>query len=114
MNWIDSKCSKIIWRTILIIAVLYFGQHFLTSTANAWDGVELSTDSDIFIDTGTRETITDTVIIEPGYDVPVTDSEDITIEMEIINIMPTPADIDQIEVYDYATGDYLDLSLDSK
>ena len=102
---------------VLLLSVLYFGGHFilaLPTIANGWDGVELSTDSDISIDIGTRETITDTVIIEPGYDVPVTDSEDITIEMEIINIMPTPADIDQIEVYDYATGDYLDLSLDSK
>ena len=99
---------------ILLLSVLYFGGHFIVATANGWDGVDLSTDSDISIDTGTRETITDTVIIEPGYDVPVTNSEDITIEMEIINIMPTPADIDQIEVYDYATGDYLDLSLDSK
>ncbi len=102
---------------VLLLSVLYFGGHFilaLPTLASGWDGVDLGTDSDISIDIGTRETITDTVIIEPGYDVPVTNSEDITIEMEIINIMPTPADIDQIEVYDYATGDYLDLSLDSK
>lgn len=112
----EKELNTYAW-VVLLLSVLYFGGHFilaLPTLASGWDGVDLSTDSDISIDTGTRETITDTVIIEPGYDVPVTNSEDITIEMEIINIMPTPADIDQIEVYDYATGDYLDLSLDSK
>ena len=112
----EKELDTYAW-VVLLLSVLYFGGHFilaLPTLASGWDGVDLSTDSDISIDTGTRETITDTVIIEPGYDVPVTNSEDITIEMEIINIMPTPADIDQIEVYDYATGDYLDLSLDSK
>tara|TARA_R110002110_G_scaffold52809_1_gene153208 strand:+ start:136 stop:492 length:357 start_codon:yes stop_codon:yes gene_type:complete len=107
---------------VLLLSVLYFGGHFMVAKANGWDGVldyNMSTSGedlapDISIGTGTRDTITDTVVIEPGYDIPITDSEGDTIEMEIINIMPTPAVIDQIEVYNYDTGDYLDLSLDSK
>ena len=90
---------------ILLLSVLYFGGHFIVATANGWDGVDLSTDSDISIDTGTRETITDTVIIEPGYDVPVTDSNGDTSDGEIISIIETPAGITQIEIYDYETNE---------
>jgi hypothetical protein len=99
---------------ILLLSVLYFGGHFIVATANGWDGVDLSTDSDISIDTGTRETITDTIIIEPGYDVPVTDSDNNTVEMEVTTIDPVTEGPIQMEVYDYDTGSYLDLSLDTQ
>ncbi|MDC3375215.1 hypothetical protein OAW27_00050 [bacterium] len=96
---------------VLLLSVLYFGGHFIIATANAWDGVDLSTDSDISIDTGTRETITDTVIIEPGYDIPVTDSNGDTYDGEIISIMETPAGITQIEIHDYETNESVDVEM---
>ena len=99
---------------VLLVSVLYFGGHFIIATANAWDGVDLSTDSDISIDTGTRETITDTVIIEPGYDVPVTDSNGDTSDVEVTSIIETPAGITQIEVHDYDTGEWRDVEMSNK
>jgi len=102
---------------VLLLTVLYIGGHFILAfpkIANGWDGLDLSTDTDISIDTGTRESITDTIIIEPGYDIPITDSEGDTIEMEIINVMPTPAGIDQIEVFDYETNESMELDMSNR
>ena len=81
---------------------------------HAWDGIDLSTDTDISIDTGTRETITDTVIIEPNYDIPITDAENETVEMTVITVMPTPAGIDQIEVYDSETNESMELEMSNR
>ena len=78
---------------------------------HGWDGIDLSTDTDISIDTGTRETITDTVIIEPGYDISVTDSEDEVIELEVITINPDTGGPVQIEGFDYETGTFIELEM---
>lgn len=117
MNWIDSKGARMSAWTLLLVMVIYVGVHFILAypkLVHGWDGIDLSTDTDISIDTGTRETITDTVIIEPGYDVPITDAEGNTIEMEIINVMPTPAGIDQIEVYDSETNESMELEMSNR
>ena len=122
MNWIDGRNARMSAWIVLLLSVLYFGGHFLVAIANGWDGVidyNMSTSGediapDISIDTGTRETITDTVIIEPGYDIPVTDSGGNTIEMEIINVMPTPAGVDQIEVFNYETNESMELDMNNR
>jgi len=117
MNWIDNKGTRMSAWTLLLVMVIYVGVHFILAypkLVHGWDGIDLSTDTDISIDTGTRETITDTVIIEPGYDVPITDAEGNTIEMEIINVMPTPAGIDQIEVYDSQANETIELEMSNR
>ncbi len=125
MNWIDSKGARMSAWTLLLVMVIYISVHFILAypkLVHGWDGyIEYNMNTsgediapDISIDTGTRETITDTVIIEPGYDIPVTDSEGNTIEMEIINVMPTPAGIDQIEVFDYETNESMDLEMSNR
>ena len=100
---------------VLLLSVLYFGGHFMVATANGWDGLIFdygnSGDTDISIDTGTRETISDTVIIEPGYDIAVTDSENETIELEVITVNPDTGGPVQIEAYDSETNEYYDLEM---
>lgn len=125
MNWIDSKGARMSAWTLLLVMIVYITVHFILAyprLVHGWDGYieyNMSTSGedlspDISIDTGTRETITDTVIIEPGYDVPITDSEGSTTDMEIISIMPTPAGIDQIEVFDYETNESMDLEMSNR
>ena len=125
MNWIDSKGARMSAWTLLLVMIVYISVHFILAyprLVHGWDGYieyNMSTSGedlspDISIDIGTRETITDTVIIEPGYDVPITDSEGSTTDMEIISIMPTPADIDQIEVFDYETNESMDLEMSNR
>ena len=117
MNWIDGKGAKMGAWALLLVFVIYIGIHFILAypkLVHGWDGVELSTDTDISIDTGTRETITDTVIIEPNYDIPITNAEDETVEMTVITVMPTPAGIDQIEVYDSEANESIELEMSNR
>ena len=124
MDWIDKMLSnkesrnvKLTVRTFLLVFLLFLLIHMIVAfpkIVHAWDGTDLSTDTDVSIGNGTRETITDTTIIDPGYDVPVTDSEDITFEMEITNFMPTPAGIDQIEGHNYETNESVELEMDRR
>jgi hypothetical protein len=116
----DKEEPKIVLTTVKIF-LLFFCVFILVQLiigypkiVHAWDGVDLSTDSDISIDTGTRETITDTVIIEPGYDIPVTDSNGDTSDVEVTSIIETPAGITQIEVHDYDTGEWRDVEMSNK
>ena len=116
----DKEEPKIVLTTVKIF-LLFFCVFILVQLiigypkiVHAWDGSDLSTDTDVSIDTGTRETITDTVIIEPGYDVPITDSEGDTVEMTVITVMPTPAGIDQIEVYDSETNESMELEMSNR
>lgn len=117
MNWIDSKGARMSAWALLLVVVIYISIHFILAypkLVHGWDGSDLSTDTDIFIDTGTRETITDTVIIEPNYDIPVTDAEGNTVEMTVITVTPTPAGIDQIEVYDSETNESIELEMSNR
>ena len=100
--------------SILLVITIYITIHFIVAfpkLVHGWDGIDLSTDTDISIDTGTRETITDTVIIEPGYDISVTDSEDEVIELEVISINPDTGGPVQIEGFDYETGTFIELEM---
>lgn len=113
----DKEEPKIVLTTVKIF-LLFFCVFILVQLiigypkiVHAWDGSDLSTDTDVSIDTGTRETITDTIIIEPGYDVPVTDSNGDTSDGEIISIMETPAGITQIEIHDYETNESVDVEM---
>ena len=121
----ESKEVTIAVYLLQLIFVVFILVHVilaLPKIVHGWDGVidyNMSTSGedlapDISIDTGTRETITDTVIIEPGYDIPITDSGGNTIEMEIINVMPTPAGIDQIEVFDYEANESMELDMNNR
>ena len=56
-------------------------------------------------------TFTDNVIIEPGYDISVTDSEDEVIELEVITINPDTGGPVQIEGFDYETGTFIELEM---
>jgi hypothetical protein len=124
MDWIDRMLSnkesrnvKLTVRMFLLVFLLFLLVHMIIAfpkIVHAWDGTDLSTDTDVSIGNGTRETVTDTTIIEPGYDVPVTDSENITIQMEIVKVMPTPAGIDQIEVFDYEANESKELEMDRR
>ena len=124
MDWVDKMLSgkesrnvKLTVRMFLLVFLLFLLVHMIVAfpkIVHAWDGIDLSTDTDISISNGTRETITDTTIIEPGYDVSVTNSEDITFEMEIVNVMPTPAGIDQIEGHNYETNESVELEMDKR
>ena len=97
MNWIDKMLSskesrnvKLSLYTFLLVFLLFLLVHLIVAypkIVHAWDGTDLSTDTDISIGNGTRETITDTTIIEPGYDVPVSDSNGDTSEMSKLLIL---------------------------
>ena len=103
------------WSILLIITV-YITVHFIIAfpkIAHGWDGIDLSTDTDISIETGTRSTIPDTVIVEPMQEIDVHDWEaNESRSVTIINIDPPTEGPVQMEVQDYDTGDYIDLSLD--
>ena len=117
MNWIDSKEAEMTAWALLLVFVIYIGIHFILAypkLVHGWDGIDLSTDTDISIDTGTKETIADTVIIEPNYNIPVTDAEGETVEMTITTVTPTPAGIDQIEVYDSETNESVELEMSNR
>tara|TARA_B100000470_G_scaffold72642_3_gene55538 strand:+ start:2069 stop:2440 length:372 start_codon:yes stop_codon:yes gene_type:complete len=103
------------WSILLIITV-YITVHFIIAfpkIAHGWDGIDLSADTDISIETGTRSTIPDTIILEPMQEIEVHDWE--TNESKSVTIIkidpPTEGPI-QMEVQDYGTGDYMDFSLD--
>ena len=102
-----NKCAWVVFA----FTVIYFGAHIYVAKVNGWDGIDLSTDTDISIDTGTRSTIPDTVIVEPGYDISVTDSENETIELEVITVNPDTGGPVQIETFDYETGAYIELEM---
>ena len=113
----ESREVRLTAWTFLLVIVLFILVHVIVAfprIAHAWDGADLSTDTDISIDVGTRETITDTIIIEPGYDVPVTDSNGDISDVEIISTIETPAGITQIETYNYDAGEYADIEMSNK
>tara|TARA_R110002020_G_scaffold263423_6_gene478120 strand:+ start:298 stop:666 length:369 start_codon:yes stop_codon:yes gene_type:complete len=119
MPWLDedgkeSKEVRLAVWTFLLAFVLFLTVHFILfypRISHSWDGFDLSTDTSVSIDTGTRETITDTVIIEPGYDISVTDSEDEVIELEVITVNPDTGGPVQIEGFDYETGTFIELEM---
>ena len=124
MNWIDKMLSskesrnvKLSLYTFFLFFLLFLLVHLIVAypkIVHAWDGTDLSTDTDVSIGNGTKETITDTVIIEPGYDIPVTDSNGDTSDVEVTSIIETPAGITQIEVHDYDTGEWRDIEMSNK
>lgn len=124
MNWIDKMLSskesrnvKLSLYTFFLFFLLFLLVHLIVAypkIVHAWDGTDLSTDTDVSISNGTRETVTDTTIIEPGYDVPVTDSEDTTIDMEVTSVISTPAGLDQIEGHNYETNESVELEMDMR
>ena len=103
------------WLILLIITV-YIAVHFIIAfpkIAHGWDGIDLSADTDVSIDTGTRATISDTVILEPMQEIDVHDWEtNESKSVTIINIDPLTDGPVQMEVQDYDTGDNIDLTLD--
>ena len=112
----DSKEVRFVMWIILLLSVLYIGGHFVK--AHAWDGTaeyntDISTETDISIDTGTKQTIESTGQVTPGMDIEVHDWEtNETKEIEITNINPPTGGPTQMEGYSYDSGDYLDLRLD--
>lgn len=125
----DGKESKevrlAIW-TFLLIVVLFITVHFIIAypkLVHAWDGAveynmdtsgeDLTPDVDISVDTGTRQTIESLRQITPGMNLELHDWEtNETKEVEIIKIDPATGGPVQMEVYDYDTGNHLDLRLD--
>ena len=106
------------WWICLIITI-YVLVHFILAfpkLVHAWDGtasVDLSQETDVSIDTGTRATISDTVILEPMQEIDVHDWEtNESKSMTIIKIDPLTDGPVQMEVQDYDTGDNIDLTLD--
>ena len=124
MDWIDKMLSgdesrnvKLSVYTFLLAVCIFILVHLIIAypkIVHAWDGTDLSTDTDVSIGNGTRETITDTTVVEPGYDVPVTDSEDTTIDMEVTSVISTPAGLDQIEGHNYETNESVELEMDMR
>jgi len=53
MNWIDSKGARMSAWALLLVMVIYVGVHFILAypkLVHGWDGIDLSTDTDISID----------------------------------------------------------------
>jgi hypothetical protein len=113
----EKELNTYAW-VVLLLSVLYFGGHFilaLPTLASGWDGVDLSTDSDVSIDTGTRETIESTDLLAPATDIEIFDyTANESTDVEVQYIYPDTGGPVQVEVYDYATGEYSVLEMEIK
>tara|TARA_B110000467_G_C18177140_1_gene398473 strand:+ start:466 stop:852 length:387 start_codon:yes stop_codon:yes gene_type:complete len=117
----DKEEPKIVLTTVKIF-LLFFCVFILVQLiigypkiVHAWDGVDLSTDSDISIDTGTRETIESTDLLAPATDIEIFDyNANESTDVEVQYIYPDTGGPVQVEVYDYATGEYSVLEMEIK
>ncbi len=125
----DKYLTRFAW-IVIIFSILYFGGHVIYATTKAygWDGLmnpgylgessssilQPESDAVIELNSGTRELVQDSGLVLPGMDVTITDSENTAIEMEVITVMPTPAGVDQIEVYDPQTNTYYELEMQNR
>ena len=114
MDKMEKNFELAAW-VILFLSVIYFGGHFISANATAWDGIDLDTGSDISIDTGTRATIESTGSIEPGMDIEVYDFDsNESSDVEIQYTHPDTGGPVQVEVYNYTTGEYSVLEMEIK
>ena len=114
MDKMEKNFELAAW-VILFLSVIYFGGHFISANATAWDGIDLDTGSDISIDIGTRATIESTGSIESGMDLEVYDFDlNESKDVEIQYTYPDTGGPVQVEVYDYGTGEYSVLEMEIK
>tara|TARA_R110000787_G_scaffold193566_4_gene305116 strand:+ start:2056 stop:2400 length:345 start_codon:yes stop_codon:yes gene_type:complete len=114
MDKMEKNFELAAW-VVLFLSVIYFGGHFIVANATAWDGLDADTGSDISLDTGTRATIESNNVMEPGMDIEVFnyDSNEST-DVEVQYTYPDTGGPVQVEVYDYATGEYSVLEMEIK